>query len=40
MAEQNMEHPRQDDRNEELEETPVPDPDESSSGADEDPEAD
>ena len=35
-----MEAPREDDRNDELEESPVPDPDESKSGADDDPEAD
>jgi hypothetical protein len=29
MSEQDMEHPREDDRNEEIDESPVPDPEES-----------
>jgi hypothetical protein len=33
-------HPREDDRNEELEESPVPDPTQKESGAGDDPEAD
>jgi len=40
MSEQDMEHPREDDRNDEVEGTPVPDPDESSSDAEDVPEAD
>jgi hypothetical protein len=33
-------HPRKDDRNEELEESPVPDPTAKPAGGDDDPEAD
>jgi hypothetical protein len=33
-------HPREDDRNEELEESPVPDPTEKQTGAEDDPGAD
>jgi hypothetical protein len=40
MSEQDMEHPREDDRNEEVEGTPVPDPDESSPDTEDVPEAD
>jgi hypothetical protein len=40
MSEQDMEHPREDDRNEEIDGTPVPDPDESQGGAEDVPEAD
>jgi hypothetical protein len=40
MPEQNMEAPREDDRNEELEESPVPDPEETDGDAEDDPEAD
>jgi len=40
MSEQDMEHPREDDRKEELDGTPVPDPDESHGDADDVPEAD
>jgi hypothetical protein len=29
MTEQDMEHPREDDRNDEIDESPVPDPEES-----------
>jgi hypothetical protein len=40
MSEQDMEHPRDDDRNDEVEGSPVPDPEESESGAEDIPEAD
>ena len=40
MSEQDMEHPREDDRNDELDESPVPDPEASDTNADDDPEAD
>jgi hypothetical protein len=40
MSEQDMEHPREDDRNDELDESPVPDPDESNGDADDVPTAD
>ncbi|HEX3225560.1 MAG TPA: hypothetical protein VHQ89_05650 [Gaiellaceae bacterium] len=40
MSEQNMEAPRDDDRNDELEESPVPDPEETHGDAEDDPEAD
>jgi hypothetical protein len=40
MTEQDMEHPREDDRNEEIDGTPVPDPDESKGDAEDVPEAD
>jgi hypothetical protein len=33
-------HPREDDRNEEIEESPVPDPTQKETGAGDDPEAD
>jgi hypothetical protein len=33
-------HPREDDRNEELDESPVPDPEAKDTGAGDDPEAD
>jgi len=39
MTEQDKEHPREDDRNEEIDEPPVPDP-EIPGDADDDPEAD
>jgi len=39
MTEQDKEHPREDDRNEEIDQSPVPDP-ERSSDADDDPVAD
>jgi hypothetical protein len=39
MTEQDK-HPREDDRNEEIEEWPVPDPDEKQTPSDDDPEAD
>jgi hypothetical protein len=40
MTEQDKAHPRDDDRNEELEESPVPDPEEQQGDADDVPEAD
>jgi len=40
MSNQDMEHPREDDRNEELDESPVPDPTEKDTDAGDDPEAD
>ena len=40
MREDTVMHPREDDRNEELEESPVPDPTAKPTGADDDPEAD
>jgi hypothetical protein len=40
MSEQDMEHPREDDRNDELEDSPVPDPDETDGDAEDVPEAD
>jgi hypothetical protein len=39
MADKDM-HPREDDRNDELDESPVPDPEEKDAPADDDPEAD
>lgn len=33
-------HPREDDRNEELDESPIPDPEENDAGTEDDPEAD
>jgi hypothetical protein len=39
MSEQDTSHPRDDDRNEEVDESPAPDPEEGGD-ADEDPEAD
>ncbi len=39
MTSQDTEHPREDDRNEELDESPVPDPEEQGDAGD-DPEAD
>jgi hypothetical protein len=39
MAEQDTSHPRDDDRNDEVEESPAPDPEEGGD-ADDDPEAD
>jgi hypothetical protein len=33
-------HPREDDRNDEIDESPVPDPTEKEHGSDDDPEAD
>jgi hypothetical protein len=40
MSEQDMEHPREDDRNDELDESPVPDPTQKDTGGGDDPEAD
>jgi len=40
MANQNTEHPREDNRNVEEEESPVPDPTEDQGDAGDDPEAD
>ena len=34
MSNQDMEHPREDDRNEELDESPVPDPEENGNAED------
>jgi hypothetical protein len=40
MEEQDTSHPRDDDRNEELEDSPAPDPEESETNAEDDPQAD
>jgi hypothetical protein len=41
MPDKDMQHPRDDDRNEELDESPAPDPEENTANADvDDPEAD
>jgi hypothetical protein len=40
MTEQDMEHPREDDRNDEVDDSPVPDLDDSDSDADDVPTAD
>jgi hypothetical protein len=40
MSSQDTEGAREDDRNEELDESPVPDPTQKDTGADDDPEAD
>jgi hypothetical protein len=40
MSEQDMEHPREDDRNDELDESPVPDPTANDGDSEDDPEAD
>jgi hypothetical protein len=40
MAEQDTSEPRDDDRNDELEESPVPDPESTNGDADDDPGAD
>jgi hypothetical protein len=40
MSEQDMEHPREDDRNDEIDESPVPDPTQKDTDAGDDPEAD
>jgi hypothetical protein len=40
MSTQDTDHPRENDRNEELDESPVPDPTQGDTDADEDPEAD
>ncbi|HYT51828.1 MAG TPA: hypothetical protein VEL10_06455 [Gaiellaceae bacterium] len=39
MSTQDTEQPREDDRNEELDESPVPDPEEEQGNAEDDPEA-
>jgi hypothetical protein len=40
MDEKVPEHPREDDRNEEAEGSPIPDPDEEDTSAEDDPQAD
>ena len=40
MTEPNETHPREDDRNEEIDESPVPDPTETNGDAEDDPGAD
>jgi hypothetical protein len=40
MSDQDTSHPRDDDRNEELEDSPAPDPGESETNAEDDPQAD
>jgi hypothetical protein len=40
MSNQDTEHPREDDRNEEIDESPVPDPTQKDTNAGDDPEAD
>jgi hypothetical protein len=40
MTEQDKEHPREDDRNDEIDESPVPDPIDKDRPADDDPGAD
>jgi hypothetical protein len=40
MTEQNKDHPREDDRNEEIDESPVPDPTEKDQPSDDDATAD
>jgi hypothetical protein len=40
MTEQDKEHPREDDRNEEIEGPPAPDPTDKDQPSDDDPEAD
>jgi hypothetical protein len=40
MSDQDTSHPRDDDRNEELEDSPAPDPEEGETNAEEDPQAD
>jgi hypothetical protein len=40
MEEQDTSHPREDDRNDELEESPVPDPEAGDTNAGDDPQAD
>jgi len=40
MSNQDMEQPREDDRNDELEQSPVPDPTQNQGDAEDDPEAD
>jgi hypothetical protein len=40
MEEQDTSHPRDDDRNEELEQSPAPDPEDGDTSAEDDPQAD
>jgi hypothetical protein len=40
MTDEDTQHPREDDLNEELDESPVPDPEAKDTNADDDPEAD
>jgi hypothetical protein len=40
MAEQDKDHPREDNRNEELDESPAPDPEADQGDAEDDPQAD
>jgi hypothetical protein len=40
MSTQDTDHPRDDNRNEELDESPAPDPTDRDTGAEDDPEAD
>ncbi|HSC48688.1 MAG TPA: hypothetical protein VLD16_00385 [Gaiellaceae bacterium] len=40
MSEQDTSHPREDDRNEELDESPAPDPEQGDTNATDDPQAD
>jgi len=40
MEEQDTQEPREDDRNDELDQSPAPDPEEKDSGAEDDPQAD
>jgi hypothetical protein len=40
MVDQDTSHPRDDDRNEELDDSPVPDPEEGETSAEDDPQAD
>jgi hypothetical protein len=40
MTDDKSSHPREDDRNEEIDESPVPAPEESGGSADDDPQAD
>jgi hypothetical protein len=40
MVDQDTSHPRDDDRNDELDDSPVPDPEEGESSAEDDPQAD
>jgi hypothetical protein len=40
MTDDKSSHPREDDRNDELDESPVPDPDDGGGSAEDDPQAD
>jgi hypothetical protein len=40
MADDKVNHPREDDRNEEVDESPVPDPEDKDTPAEDDPQAD